>query len=235
MAEPVEPQSLTISALCYRCARESENFFQRKAHDPRFCFELFRRAAMQHDQQAWDCLYKQYQPLVAGWVERHSLFHASGEQRDYFVNWTFEKMWSVLTPEKFAKFPDLKSILRYLQMCVHSVLVDFMRAREKAFLYEDDPEGMGDPQAPEADEPEQVALDRMALDAFWEMLGDKLKNEKEQRVIYGSFILALKPGELIGLYPGIFKNVKEVYQVKENVLARLGRDAEVREFLGNLS
>jgi hypothetical protein len=234
MAESVDPLSLTISALCYRCARESENFFQRKAHDPRFCFELYRRAAIQRVQEAWDCLYKQYQPLVASWVERHSLFHSSGEERDFFVNWAFEKMWTILTPEKFANFPDLKSILRYLQMCVHSVLVDFMRAREKAVLFENEPVGMVDPAAPEVEAPEQVTLDRMAIDEFWLMLSAKLKNEKEQRVIYGSFVLALKPSELIAQYPRVFENVKEVYQVKENVLARLGRDAEVLDFLGNL-
>jgi hypothetical protein len=43
--------------------------------------------------------------------------------------------------------------------------------------------------------------------------------------------LALKPREIYTRSGGLFDNVKEVYRVKENVLARLRRDAELKEFL----
>jgi len=58
-----------------------------------------------------------------------------------------------------------------------------------------------------------------------------LCNEKERRVVYGSFVLALKPRELYAQFRETFRDVKEVYRVKENVLARLRRDAELQEFL----
>ena len=50
-------------------------------------------------------------------------------------------------------------------------------------------------------------------------------------MVYGSFVLALKPRELYAQFRETFRDVKEVYRVKENVLARLRRDAELQEFL----
>jgi hypothetical protein len=50
--------------------------------------------------------------------------------------------------------------------------------------------------------------------------------------VYGSFVLALKPRELAARYPEMFDDVRQVYRIKENVLARLGRDAELQEILG---
>ena len=59
------------------------------------------------------------------------------EEPQYFANRAFEKMWGVLSPQKFGQFPNLKSLLRYLQMCVHSVIVDYARRGEQATLLED--------------------------------------------------------------------------------------------------
>jgi hypothetical protein len=63
------------------------------------------------------------------------------------------------------------------------------------------------------------------------MLNGKLKDEKERKVVYGSFILAMKPGELIEHYNGDFEDVNDIYRVKENVLARFRRDDELKDFL----
>ena len=60
-------------------------------------------------------------------MERHAAYAASGEEADYFINRAFEKMWLALSPERFGGFPDLKSLLRYLQMCVHSAVYDVVR------------------------------------------------------------------------------------------------------------
>ena len=130
-------QSLSLSGVQHRCAEESERFFQRRNYDPRFCFELFRRALLEHDQRAWETIHHQYHPLVMSWVQRHGLLQALDEEADYFANRAFEKMWAAFSPQKFHQFPDLKSILRYLQMCVHSVIVDYARGSEQLILFED--------------------------------------------------------------------------------------------------
>jgi len=78
---------------------------------------------------------------------------------------------------------------------------------------------------------ENQALDRVHRRELWDQINARLSNEKERRVVYGSFVLALKPRELYAQFRETFRDVKEVYRVKENVLARLRRDAELQEFL----
>jgi hypothetical protein len=62
---------------------------------------------------------------------------------------------------------------------------------------------------------------------FWEEVDARLRDEKERRVVYGSFVLALKPRELCAQFPETFCDVNQVYRIKENVLARLRRDTEL--------
>lgn len=234
MPENIDFSNLSLSSLCYRCARESDSFFNRRKHDPRFCFQLFRRAVLDQDQRAWECLYRQYNPLVASWVERHALFQSCNEERQYFVNRAFEKMWTAFNPQKLDRFPDLKSILRYLQMCVHSAVVDYLRAQEQAELLADHPILERESFNGDALSPEKEAVRRTQAAALWEMITARLKTEKERKVVYGSFILALKPGELANYYSGTFENVAEIYRLKENVLARFRRDEDLKHFLNGV-
>lgn len=231
MSKQASLHSISLNVLKHRCSEESDRYFRRQAHDPRYCFELVRRAVAEHDQQAWNMIYAQYQPLVAGWIQRHSLYPSLDEELQFFVNRAFEKMWNVLTPEKFAQFPDLKSILRYLQMCVHSVIVDYIRAREQAELLEDLP---GEPLVTIGDGldgPEVQIVDQSQAETLWRWIADRLKNDQERRVVYCSYVLDLKPGEIYEQHQDSFQDVREIYQIKENVLARLRRDQELEEFL----
>ena len=156
---------------------------------------------------------------------------SSGEEIQYFVNRAFEKIWTALTPAKFAQFPNLKALLRYLQMCVHSVVLDQVRVAEKAAL------GLETGVAAttngvEGTSVEREALDRVRQEEFWQEINARLQDEKERYVVYASFVLGLKPREVCAKFPDIFSNVKEVYRVKENVLARLRRDPELKKLLG---
>jgi DNA-directed RNA polymerase specialized sigma24 family protein len=139
-------------------------------------------------------------------------------------------MWSAMTPAKFEGFPDLKSVLRYLQMCVHSVIMDHMRRAETAHLELDDDDfveriDVGDTSHAEA------TLDRIDRQGMWTAIEERLKDDRERAVLYGSFVLGLKPRELAKKYDNDFRDVKDVYRVKENLLARLRRDAELRKLL----
>jgi hypothetical protein len=231
MSQETDLRSLTLAGIAHRCTHETDRFFQRQGHNPRYCFELFRRAIVDRDQRAWSLLYAQYRPLVGGWVRRHPAFPESGEEIPYLVNRAFERMWSALTPDKFSGFADLKSVLRYLQMCVHSVIVDLVRVAEQPVV-EVQLEAFPTTSETGGALVEEQALARVRREEFWGAIDARLRNEKERRVVYGSFVLALKPRELHAQYRDIFRDVNEVYRVKENVLARLRRDDELREWLG---
>lgn len=226
MSYPAEPASLPLDDIAYRCAYETDRFFRRQHYDPRYCFELLRRAIVERCQRAWELVYAQYQPLVTGWVERHAAFPSCHEEAQYLANCAFEKMWTALTPNKFDRFPDLQSLLRYLQMCVHSVILDIVRAAEQLALV-DQIERLAAGDDLEAASVEDQALDRLQRQAFWHEINARLHSEQERQVVYGCFVLALKPQELCARFPGLFHDVREVYRVKENVLARLQRDAEL--------
>ena len=225
----VDLYALPLSGISHRCAQESDRFFNRQEYDPRFCYELFRRAILQRNEQAWGYIYSQYQRLVSHWVERHAAFAMSGEEAQFFMNRAFEKMWLGITPEKFAMFPDLKSVLRYLQMCVHSVMVDFVRQKEYRLVLESMDDVGYQLHGQETAVEDQIThhLDKKE---FWDWLKQQLNHDQEECVVYGMFVLALKPRDILAQYPGVFEDVKEVYRVKENLVARLRRNDEFRQF-----
>ena len=67
---------------------------------------------------------------------------------------------------------------------------------------------------------------------LWRQVGALLHDGKERRLVYGAFVLGLKPREIRDRWPRSFRDVDEVYLVKQNVLARLRRSDEMRKFLG---
>jgi hypothetical protein len=221
---------LALADVAQRCAQETARFFQRRSYDSTFCYELFRRAILDGSESAWELIYTQYDALVTGWVRRHPAFPASGEEADYFVNHAFERFWTALPRERFAQFSNLPALLRYLQMCVHSAVLDYVRTAEQAAVSaQKDVEAAADPAAATQ---EDELLSSAHREEFWREIGKRLHDEKERCVVYGSFVLALKPRELYARFPGTFRDVQEVYGIKENVLTRLGRDAELRRLLG---
>jgi DNA-directed RNA polymerase specialized sigma24 family protein len=238
---PAEPDPsfdlprLGLGWLRQRCAQESARFFRRQEHDPRFCYELFRRALSQGDPAAWEAVFEQYRTLVAGWVERHSLSASLDETAEFFVNRAFEKLFIAIPPERFAAFPDLRSLLRYLQMCVHSAITDAGRARAAAAHIQPEVERPDEDQEqalerlPDpAPTPEAATLQRAGADGLWSELAARLKSEQERCVLYASYVLDLKPAEICEQYPRLFSDPRQVYQVKDNLLARLRRDDGLR-------
>ncbi|RME44390.1 MAG: sigma-70 family RNA polymerase sigma factor [Chloroflexi bacterium] len=227
----VSPQLLSLAGIAHRCAQETDLFFRRQSYDPRYCFELFRRAFLHRNQRAWELVYAQYRPLVAGWVERHAAFPATGEETQYFVNRAFEKMWSAVSPDGFDRFPDLRSLLSYLQMCVHSAIVDEVRSAERLAVDVDVDVSAATNRAGSPSVEDQ-ALTQAQREELWQFVNERLNDEKERLVVYGSFALALKPRQLYAELGHAFSDVSEIYRIKQNVLARLRRDPELKKLLG---
>jgi DNA-directed RNA polymerase specialized sigma24 family protein len=225
-----DPGQWDLAEVARRCAQETTRFFRGQDSDARFCYELFRRALLEHDEGAWELLYTQYGPLIAGWVKRHPAFPSSGEDSAYFVNRALEKLWAAVPPERFSRFPDLPALLRYLQMCVHSAILDHVRRTERlAVCVLDDVGAAGNPADVTV---EDEVLAHSYREEFWREIERRLHGEKERCVVYGAFVLALKPRELLARFPNTFRDVREVYGIKENVLARLSRDDDLRKLLG---
>lgn len=220
------PALLSTDEVARHCAHETERFFLSNRCDTRYGYELFRRALVERDEVAWEKVYVQYLPLVNGWIRQHSLFAQSGEEAQYFANRAFERMWRAMTPDKFKRFPNLKSMLRYLQLCVQSVIVDNARRAGRAFENELD-ESRSYDHRPSDSVIEGQVIDHLQNQALWRIVSKRLQNEKERHAVYGCFVLNLKPREVCIRFHDVFDNVNEVYRVKQNVLARLRRDPDL--------
>lgn len=183
-------------------------------------YALFRRALVQRDRDAWDALYARYENLVAAWARRHPGFLRTGEPVDYFVNRAFEKLLSAVDGEKFSRFPDLPSVLRYLKMCTHSAIVDLVRARRR--------EAFEPPVHAPTPDPEAEALERLHRREVWDLVQSLLRDDRERVLVYESFVLGTSPQELRDRRPDLFPTVQEVYLAKRNLLGRLRRDPRVR-------
>jgi DNA-directed RNA polymerase specialized sigma24 family protein len=219
---------LDVDQLADECADHTERFFNRLEHDTSYCYELFRRAIVGRNSYAWEKIYCQYQPLVVNWVKCRGDHPAVMEEVDYFVNCAFEKMWSAIDAKKFGRFDDLASLLRYLQTCVHSVIVDYTRSTHlptvslEAF-----------PHPPPQDLPsiEKRVTERLEGRRLWQTVVGLIRDEKESIILRGSFLYGLRPSEIYDANPDQFESLDELYQIKRNLLNRLRRHPRVQQFL----
>lgn len=227
MPTEVALYALPLTTLAEVAQQENVRFFQHVNSDSSYRYELFRRAIVQENQQAWSIIYAMFSPLVQGWVEGHPNFAKSGEDVSFFVNRAFEKMWKSLTPEKFKNFLDLKSLLRYLKLCTHSVIIDYARSREPV------PWASLPEMALEEPDLEAKIVTELENQQFWSLVGQRLKSQEELRLLYYRFALDLMPREICTRSPQEFPDVKEVYKTLQKVLDRLGRDPEIKNFFNN--
>ncbi|HEY2592604.1 MAG TPA: sigma-70 family RNA polymerase sigma factor [Chloroflexota bacterium] len=219
-------RELPLVELARRCREETLRFLSGGDRDDAYCFEIFHRAVVDRDDAAWEAIVTQYRGIVLAYVGQHSAASALHESEDYWVNRAFQRFWSAVAPERFSRFPDLPSLLKYLKMCVHSVLMDEMRARRSAASLDDVPEWLASRTSAE-----RTVLGELSGQQLWDAIARELQDEAERRVVHLSFARDLKPAEIAERYPDLFASVADVYRIKRNVIERLRRSAEIRSFL----
>lgn len=219
---------MELTTLVRRCLVESERFYRGQPHDTRYAYELFRRALVERNETAWEYIYSHYSGLVESWVRRSGAFVSSGESSEFFVTLAFTKFWRAITPERFASFATLAALLHYLQLCTGCVVIDSVRAQSWAEMLPEEAIPFG--RAPIA-APDEQAIDLVSRQEFWRYVDTQLDNDAERAVVFGSFVVGLKPGDIYNRYRNLFANITEVYNIKRNVLSRLSRNQELRHML----
>lgn len=219
-----------LDSLADQCSQQTSRFFHGRENDTRYCFEIFRRAILERDNQAWEMIPRLYGDQVIRWVRRHPAFASTGEEEAYFVNRALEKLWQAVPAERFGHFPDLKHLLSYLQLCVYSVITDYTRAVAQMALDLDFEQVEAAP-APEIPLEDRVA-DRSGAVELWNMIAARLHDAREVEVAYEAFVLNLKPAEISERHPGNYQGTKEIYRIKENIVDRLRRDRDLLTGLG---
>jgi len=228
-AEAIDPMQMELSSLTRRCLAESDRFYRGHSHDTRFAYELFRRAIVEQNEIAWEYIYTHYSSLVESWVRRNGAFASSGETSEYFVGAAFTKFWRAIS-ERFEQFPTLAALLQYLQLCAGSVVIDSVRAQSWAEMLPEEaiPSGLSSLTAPD-----EEAMKRVDCEEFWSYINTQLNSEAERIVVFRSFVLGMKPGDIYNNHQDLFQSINDVYNVKRNVLGRLSRNAELRSMLAS--
>lgn len=226
---------LSVSDLARCCVEETNKFLRQSASNDRYCLELFRRAIVRRNEDAWASIYQQYASLVLTWVNQHqsatSLLGQDGSAP--LVNAAFAKFAQALTPVKMDNFDSLAAILKYLKMCVHSVIADEVRSRQ-ARQYEETLDAIE--QEPSGEDPAEDVVSSLSAQSLWQIIQEELNGEDERLLIYLAYVQGMKPGEICAQHRRIFPTVEDVYRVKRNVLERLRRNRRLQNLfkLGHL-
>lgn len=219
---------LSLAELARRCREETLRFLGGLDRNDAFCFEIFRRAVVDRDNDAWEAIVTQYRGIVLAYVGQHSAASGLHEPDEYWLNRAFQRFWSAVGSDRFASFPDLPALLKYLKLCVHSVLLDEVRARRAAVSLDDVPESL-----PSRHNAETDVVGRLSGEQLWAAIKRELQDDAEWKVAFLSFARDLKPAEIAARHSTLFASVADVYRIKRNILERLRRNPEVRAFLGS--
>ena len=226
MSHENEIQQMPVVELAQRCAQETQNFFQKQRNETGYCFELFRRAIVRRDNEAWDAVYTQYKPQVERWVYRHPDFALVDEEAQDFTVQAFARFSKYFTQDKLLKSKSLAGVLSYLQMCVNGAILDCLRKIHHEQVEIDDTMETRMDLNP-GSTPEEL----LQGEELWQFVKTRLKDQKEHIVVYASIVLDLTPRQILVEYRDVFRDTAEIYQCKANVFARLGRDPDIRKFL----
>jgi DNA-directed RNA polymerase specialized sigma24 family protein len=217
----------SVTDLAQSCAEETNKFLKQAASNDSFCLELFRRAIVNRDDDAWGSIYQQYAPLVLTWVTQHqSATPILGQEGSGpLVNAAFAKFYQALTPAKMEHFVSLAAILKYLKMCVHSVVADEVRSRQMR-QFEETLDTIT--QEPTSDDPADDVVANISAQHLWQIIEEELNSEDERIVIYQAYVQGMKPSEICTLNRQLFPTVDDVYRIKRNVLERLRRSRRLQ-------
>lgn len=177
---------------------------------------------------AWQQICEQYMGLVASWARKHGLFKLTGEEPDYFAAQAFTNMWIYFAEGKgdVERFPDLRSLLKFLMVCVNNAIVDHHRKYVMRTAPDDSQAENPAEQLPDS----QPRLTQIEREELWQAIYQEAQTDLERLFIYGYFELLLPRRKIADLFPQ-FEDVHAVKQVMDTFLKRLRRNESLKHFL----
>jgi hypothetical protein len=222
--EPLISTMLTISemsasTLAEYCIREISHYRNGEPNDEQYGLELFRRAILQGDQDAWACLQQCFSGLVLSWLRRHPRGEAACrlDREENYVAQTFERFWLATAHNQKLVFNSQAAALRYLQTSLNGAIIDALRAYSRSREVPlPEPGTVGEP----------LVEDSIDNGELWNLLHEMFPGWRERRLIYLFFYCGLKPREIVRHCPQEFPDVREVYRLRRNIYEQLLRDAD---------
>jgi DNA-directed RNA polymerase specialized sigma24 family protein len=178
-------------------------------------YEVFRRAILHRDEDAWTTIHTRYRTLLIAWTSRCAAQMYTHEGAADLADQAFARAWFALTPERFAAFPTLAKLLSYLHVCVTTTVIDYARAQASGERLRQALPGRGAPT------PEQVVLASFDRAALWQMAIELAETPAERVVLIESFVNGEPPRAILMRHPQLFVDITAVYNAKRNLFTRL--------------
>lgn len=225
---------MSVDDLFASCQQETKKFRDNKAHDTRYCFELFRRAFLDSDMTAFNRVYEIYIPQVERWVHRHPSFEVVRGTRDV-EDFTSEALMNfhqaLLRNNKLNDFDHLAQVLQYMKLCVHTVICE-----EGRRLPDEPPQPIGtDIEAGEVEvseerTPEDILTNSDFVQRLWQRLQEIFTDENDRLLCRCVYIYSMKPREIADEYPHIWENARDVSVNKQRIQRNIYNDPLLRQY-----
>jgi hypothetical protein len=196
-----------------------------EAHDElaeRDAYGLFRRAIEERDADAWAEIVARYRPLLIAWAARCGAALRTGEPCDDLADQALARAWMALSSGHFTRFSGVGALIAYLRTCVMTTVIDIergqmLRERTRYRL-----------EVGSAATPEQVVMGELDRAELWRLVSGLVETEQERIFLVERFVYGFQPHVIQLRHTNLFANVAMVYRARQNLLARLGRNRQLR-------
>jgi len=192
---------------------ENNNHRRGDQHNETYYLEMLRRAIVQRDQRARQCLQNRFRATVQSWLYHHprrAEAYRLDSERNYVAE-AFKRLWQENVHDQKLDFPTLDAALSYLQACLNSAVLDKLRVYSRP---KDTKTGTSNPK-------EQPIADQNQSRELWEAVQAMLSTAREQRLAYLLFHCGLKPSEFMYFCSQEFSNIQEIYQLRDSIFEEL--------------
>jgi hypothetical protein len=213
---------MSLAALEGCCMSEIEHYRHKEPYDDRYCLEIFHRAMVKHDPQAWELLQQRFTPTVRAWMRNHPKRDIACrlEREENYIAETFARVWQASLHNRL-EFDTLAAALSYLKISLQGAVIDKIRAYSRP---KETP--LPDPGSDASHSEEPASEDEYGSHEVWEIVRCLLPNKRERRLAYLLYYCGLKPREVMRYCPNEFSDIQEIYRLTRNILERLMRNRE---------
>jgi hypothetical protein len=208
--------ALSNAVLAEPCHLELKASRRGEPYDEAHVLELFRRATIARDPEAWQWMQHCFSEIVLGWLRRHPnrTLACSLESEENVVALTFERFRQASALSHHGSIRTLPAALQYLRTSLNGAVLDILRAYSR-------PKEIP---LPEPGEP--LAEEQTEGSIVWENLQSILSNGDEQRLASLLYHCGLLPGEIVRFCPQEFSSVEEIYRLQRIIFERLVQNAD---------
>jgi DNA-directed RNA polymerase specialized sigma24 family protein len=184
-------------------------------------YELFRRAIVYRDADAWAAIHACYRSLLLSWAYRCGAGIRTADSAEDIADQALARAWLALKPADFDAFPSLARLLGYLRTCVATTVIDSTRTRAAAERAEQALQIL----APAT--PEQTVLATLDCDALWRAAVALAAESAERVILVESLVYGLPPRMIWARHPQIFPDIATIYSTKRSLFNRLQCNPEL--------